>query len=405
MRNPLSARASAFVAASALVCSVFTSAGAAPAVPAAVPAGRALAAQVAFWAGQSVQPCLAVDPLTCPRDLSAFTDTVWNTLAAGHSPLYLDLVYGSDFGPALPGENQRTDALALVEQANTRGVPVSAWITVPLSDGTFDTEQNAALVQSAVEDFHVWSLAHDLQFSQAVLDLESPTGDQAVAQALTQKDLTGFNALLNANSLDPAAQCRAIHTYADTIAWAHQNGMRISGSPVPYALDDLDNGSIALQAALGITAFPPTGYDQYFLQAYRAFGIDLGSGYVASYFADIQRYFGTAGQVTIGNTGIPPYDNLTTVVNDIRMLTGLGATTIPVFDLEGTVKAFGADGVTALVQAGRNPMTGSELTAATQMSVTGAAARALFHTLDTAATTATPLTTGHQPNPYPGACM
>ncbi|MFD0396562.1 hypothetical protein ACFVHI_00540 [Kitasatospora sp. NPDC127121] len=138
MRNPLSARASAIAAASVLVCSVFTGIGAAPA--GAVPAGRALAAQVAFWAGQSVQPCLAVDPLTCPRDLSAFTDTVWNTLAAGHSPLYLDLVYGSDFGPALPGENQRTDALALVEQANTRGVPVSAWITVPLSDGTFDTE-------------------------------------------------------------------------------------------------------------------------------------------------------------------------------------------------------------------------------------------------------------------------
>ncbi|MFJ4668360.1 hypothetical protein [Kitasatospora purpeofusca] len=404
MKNQLSARVSALAAASALLCSAFTAAGAPSAGATPAPAVRTLDAQVAFWAGQTVQPCLALDPLTCPRDLSAFTADVWSALADGHSPLYLDLVYGSDFGPARPGANQRTDALALVQQANTRGVPVSAWITMPLADGVFDTEQNAALVRSAVEDFHTWSLAHGLQFSQAVLDLESPLGDQAVTQALTQHDLSAFNALLNAHALDPVAQCSAIRTYADTIAWAHQHGTPISASPVPYALDDLDNASIALQAALGITAFPPTGYDQYYLQAYRAFGLDLGSGYVASYFTDVQRRFGPAGQISIGNTGIPPYDNLTTVADDIRMLTGLGATTIPVFDLEGTAKAFGPAGVTTLVQAGHSPMTGSELTAATRMTTTGTAARALFHTLDTAATTATPLATGKQANPYPGAC-
>ncbi|MFI5621631.1 hypothetical protein [Streptomyces sp. NPDC051567] len=400
---PRSAKLSVLVAVSALVCSALTGAGRQPAA-AAAPSARALGAQVGFWAGQDVQPCLAEDPLTCPRDLSAFTDAVWNTLAAGHSPLYVDLVYGSDFGPALPGENQRTDGLALVQQANARGVPVNAWITMPLDEGTFDTEQNAALVQSAVKAFHSWSLANGLQFSETVLDLESPTGDQAVTQALTGGDLTGFNALLTAGSLDPAAQCAAIRTYADTITWAHQNGMRIAGSPVPYALDDLDNGSIALQAALSITAFPPSGYDQYFLQAYRAFGIDLGSGYVASYYTDMQHRFGTAGQVTIGNAGLPPYNSLNTMVDDVRMLAGLGATTIPVFDLEGTVQAFGASGVQSLIQAGHDPMTGSQLTAATRMTPTGAAARALFHTLDTTATAATPLTTGRQPNPYPGAC-
>ncbi|MFD4396855.1 hypothetical protein [Kitasatospora sp. NPDC058478] len=381
-----------------------TGAAARPAGAVAATGVRAPGAQVAFWAGQDVQPCVAADPLTCPRDLSAFTDTVWNTLATGNSPLYLDLIYGSDFGPALPGENQRTDGLALVRQANARGVPVSAWITMPLSEGTFDTSQNAALVRDAVEAFHNWSTANSLQFTQAVLDLESPIGDQAVAQALTGGDLTGFDALLTADSLNPATQCAAIRTYATTIAWAHQNGMRIAGSPVPYALDDLENASIALQAALNITAFPPPGYDQYFVQAYRAFGIDLGSGYVASYFTDMQNRFGAAGQVSIGNTGVPPYNNLNTVVDDVRMLAGLGASTIPVFDLESTVQAFGADGVQSVIQAGHDPMTGSQLTAATKMTTTGTAARALYRTLDAAATTATPLLTGQQPNPYPGAC-
>jgi hypothetical protein len=363
---------------------------------------------VGFWAGQSVTPCLALDPLTCPRDLSAYTPDVWNALAAGHSFLDMDIVYGSDFGSAIAGVNQRTDARQLIQQANANGVEVNAWITVPLSKGTFANEQNATTIQSAVKAYAGWVTQNNLTIGQPILDLEFPLGDQAVNDALTTGDLSGVESLMTAN-IDPSAQCRAMATYRDTITWAHQHGLPMSGSPVPFALDDLANGNMALQDALNIVAFPPFGYDELYLQAYRAQGIDLGSGYVASYYRDMQSYFGTSGQISLGNSGVAPYDVLSSLVNDVRMVAGMGATTVPIFDLDGAVKAFGATGISAILAAGRNPMTGSELAAAQQMTATGTDARQLFTTLDAFATASTPLVTAaalhpQLPNSYPSGC-
>ena len=383
-------------------------AGAAAPIVAAVASAAPTPPSIGFWAGQSVQPCLALDPLSCPRDLSAYTPDVWTALANGHGSLYLDLVYGSDFGPVPFGERRRSDALGIIRQANAYGVPVNAWITVPLSNGTFANEQNAATIKAAVEAFPAWTAQQHVQVVQPVLDLEFPLGTQAVYDALTTGDLTGVQHLMRAQ-IDPRAQCAAMRTDRDTIAWAHAHGMRISGSPVPFALDDLANGTLALQDALDIVAFPPFGYDQLYLQAYRAEGIDLGSGYVASYYTDMQHYFGASGQVSLGNTGTPPYDNLGPLVADVRMLAAMGASTIPIFDLEGAVKSYGASGITQILAAAGNPMSATELAAARQMSATGRAARQLFGDLDAAATALTPVVTAlalhpQAPNAYPDGC-
>ena len=44
---------------------------------------------------------------------------------------------------------QRTDGLSLVQTANSRGIAVSAWLTVPVASGTFANEQNAQVMQDA----------------------------------------------------------------------------------------------------------------------------------------------------------------------------------------------------------------------------------------------------------------
>ena len=107
--------------------------------------------QIGFWAGESISPCLGYDPVTCPRNTSSYTPALWSLLKANNSFLNMDLVYGSDFGPAAPGANQRSDGLALIQQANANGVPVSIWLTMPLALGLFDNQQNAAQVQAAVQ--------------------------------------------------------------------------------------------------------------------------------------------------------------------------------------------------------------------------------------------------------------
>ncbi|KAA2253089.1 hypothetical protein F0L68_33605 [Solihabitans fulvus] len=164
--------------------------------------------------------------------------------------MYLNLVYQADFGPTPVGQTQRTDALPLIRHATDVGVPVDAWITVPLADGTFANEQNAAVIRTAVQSFQEWSTSNQLTLGQAVLDLEFPAGTQAVAQAL-DGDLSGVEQLAHAN-IDPADQRLAMSAYGDTISWAHQHGLRLAGILVAFALDDLANGGLALQDALDI---------------------------------------------------------------------------------------------------------------------------------------------------------
>jgi hypothetical protein len=191
--------------------------------------------------------------------------------------------------------------------------------------------------------------------------------------------------------------------------------MRITGTPVPFALDDIQDGNVAMQDALDIAAFPPFGYDELYLQAYRSNFvdpgnvIDLGSGYVARYYKEMQHYFGSIGQVGLGDTGIAPYDKLSPLVDDVRMLADLGASKILIFDLDGTVKTFGAAGLRSVIAAGHHPLTASELAAAEQQTTQGITARQMFAALDQAANTLTLAVTaaqGHprRPNAYPNGC-
>ena len=372
---------------------------------AAVAAQPALAStpRIGFWAGESINACLGYDPVTCPRNVSNYTPALWSMLKSNNGFLYMDLIYGSDFGPALPGANQRTDGLALVQQANANGVSISAWITVPLSYGTFANQQNAATIQAAVKAFYTWKTQNNLQIDQAILDLEFPLGYQALEQAITG-NLAAAESLASSN-LNPAAQCTAMGIYRDTITWAHQQGMKLSGSPLPFSLNDVANGNMASQNLLGMVNYPPFGFDQLYNQAYRAEGVDLGSGYVASIYNSMQKYFGAAGQVTLGSTGVPGYSTVAPVVTDVSMLAAMGATVIPIFDLDGSVNTYGLSGIQQIFNAAQTPLTGSTLASAQQVSFIGSQALAAYNDLQVFAAAATPwVNFGQQANSYPNGC-
>jgi hypothetical protein len=123
----------------------------------------------------------------------------------------------------------------------------------------------------------------------------------------------------------------------------------------------------------------------------------------------MQRYFGPAGQITLGIGGQKPYDQLATLVNDVRMLAALGATDIPIYSLETTVRTFGAGGLRAIVDAVDHPMTKPALALATLPTPMSLGVRAFFNVLDATATALTASVTagrGHLqlPNAYPNGC-
>src|SRR5205807_2156510 len=137
-----------------------------------------------------------------------------------------DLVYTIDFGPGAT----RSDALPIIRKANRLGVPVKAWFTAPLAHGTYANEDNADFEYDTVRAFDRWRTVEHLNIPEVVFDLELPAGDQTPDHA----------------TIDPAHQCAAISNYERTIRWAHAHGLVISGTPMPFLLDDLDNGDMAL---------------------------------------------------------------------------------------------------------------------------------------------------------------
>ena len=373
--------------------------------------------QVGFAAGNAVTGCFAQDPTFCPRDTKNYTPEVWQVLQESHAALYMDIEYRADFGPPPAGSPQRADVIPLIETANQRGVPIVAWLTLPVSEGTFFDEQNAALAPQVIKDFHSWVGAHHLQIADTMLDLEFPTGDQAVTDALAGNPST-LEGMAHAD-IDPAGQCRAMASYRDAISWAHSNGMSLSGTPINFSIDDLADGNMGMHDALDMPAYAPGMYDHIWIQAYRTeppvppgtpADFDFGSGYVAHYFRLAQHYLGPTGQVGLGNVGIPPYDQLGPVVNDVRMLAGMGATSLFLYDFDATVNAFGPSGLRAIIDAGHQPLTGAALADAEGAVTTeGHGAFALFSGLNTLAngfTLAVTTAEGHPrpPNAWPGGC-
>jgi hypothetical protein len=250
-----------------------------------------------------------------------------------------------------------------------------------------------------------------------MLDLEFPTGYQVATDAQAGNVAT-LEGMAHAD-IDPAAQCRAMRTYRDTVSWSHQQGKSLSGTPISFSVDDLADGNLGMHDALDMPAFAPGMYDHTWIQAYRTepplppgapVDFDFGSGYVAHYYRLAQKLLGPTGQVGIGNIGLPPYDEVEPIVTDIRMLAGMGASSVFLFDLDATANAFGVAGVKRILEAGRQPLTGAALAAAeNDVTTEGTGAFQLFRALNDASnvlTTAVTTAETHprEPNAWPHGC-
>lgn len=381
------------------------------------PGSAPAATRVGFWAGEEFAGAPSGYDATGAtywkrRDTRAFTPELWRVLAAERVPLYLHLRYRRDFGPPPEGERRRRDALPLLRRAERLGIPVWAWIVVPYGRGYWSWEGNAAVTRRALASFRGWARRNALRFRGVAIDSE-PSVQETVQLYGAFGGSGDLFAYLD-QTVDPARQCLAIDAYRRLIDWARGRGVRVVAAAYPPVLDDLPDGSIALQDALDVVTLPPESWSTVYFMAYRSlyaqlFGADPGSGLVSSYFRSAAEALGPRGQITLGVAGADPYLSAGSLAHDVRVLATLGARTVPVYSLETTAAAFGVDGVAEVVSAARRPFGPGE--AATQTADTPAtiADRSLLAGLDASATAGTPLITADGPsgpqaaNPY-AAC-
>ncbi|WP_156959774.1 hypothetical protein [Nocardia sp. BMG51109] len=351
------------------------------------------------------------------RVFDTWTPQVWDVLQRYRVPIQFHLRYGRDFGTPPPDGQLDGDALPILRKANELAIPVFAWVAVPYEDGYWATQDNAPVMAAVTTSLDGWVRDNHLDVAGIVYDWEPPitTGTALAAAASGRYDLNALGVLSEqARSIDPAAQCRAIEQYRLVYETAREHFAQVVGSTWTFALDDLANGDLALQNALSFWGLPPTTHDLYF-QAYRSSaatiaGADPGPALVAHYVRQAQRFVGAGrGQPSLGLAGEGSYENLNTLVDDVRLARALGATSIPIYSLETAVVAYGADGLEQLIRAGDNPLDDADVRVAQQPTPQLATYLGIARSLDHAATLATPVVTAargasQQPNRFPVDC-
>jgi len=381
-------------------------------------AGSARATTVGFWAGESVPGTNWGEPDTYwdRRDTHLYTPSVWRALAENQIPLYFNLRYKRDFGPVPAGEPHRHDALAILRKANRLGVPVWGWVLVPFADGYWASETNAAEQFRAVKSLVSWARQKRVVLQGLALDPEPPVGtpQEASAAMLGGAGEAALPTLLG-RPANPEAQCSAWATYEHTAIWARNHDIALVTAPIPTALDDLEDGRLALQDA-GNFVLPRAPWHGLFFQAYRSTfayhaGVDPGPGIVTSYLRSARRQFLDEGQVSLGSAGRGPYRRFKTLLHDVRLAATLNAGELPIYSLERTLRSYGGPrALIRLVQAARHPFTGKLARAATTPTPEADAIRAKIRANDAALAAATPGITAsaglaaQEANWWPGGC-
>ena len=374
-------------------------------------------ASVGFWAGESVPGTDWNDPSSYwnRRSTRVYTRGLWKVLHRNRIPLYYGLRYERDFGPVPKGEPHRRDGLAIVRKANRLRVPVWAWVLIPYTDGYWAWEGAAVEQFNAVKSLTRWSEKKGVRLQGVVLDPESPlnTPFQTTATVLGGGDPNTLSSLFG-GTVAPAVQCAAWHGYQRILSWGRRHHVKISAAPSASALDDVYDGSLALQDAANYIV--PTGpWHELFFQAYRSLfsyylGEDPGSGIIASYLRTARHWFGRGGQVTLGGAGRGKYKRLANLIHDVRLLATLGVSHVPIYSLEWTVRAYGGPrAVGLLARAAKEPLKGRERRKATSSLARANARRAAIRASDARTAAATPAITAtfgapQAPNSWPNAC-
>ncbi len=372
---------------------------------------------VGFWAGEAVPGTDRNTPGTYwnRRSVRAYTPYLWRVLSRYRIPLYFNLRYQRDFGPVPPGEPHREDGLRIIRKANRLGVPVWGWVLIPYTDGYWAWEGAAAEQFAAVKALVRWTRAKRVRLRGLVLDPEPPLQTPFEARVAIRNGDThaGFRPLLE-QTIDPLGQCVAWSGYEQIQEWAQQHHVPLATAPSPMALDDAEDGRLALQDAANFIV-PNADWDNVFFQVYRsAFayfaGEDPGPGIIPSYFHSARIEFGDAGQISLGSAGRGSYRRFSSLIHDVRLAATLGASDLPIYSLERTLTAYGGPrSLIRLVEAAQHPFTGAKRAKAGSPTPRATALRTAIHNADTAAATATSAITADRgapqlPNPWPSGC-
>ncbi len=217
-----------------------------------------------------------------------------------------------------------------IRQLNREGIPVTAWLLLPKSDGYWFNLNNFPQAADFYQAFKAWAAAENLRFSWIGLDIEPDINEPYDITRPTPGSLRAYLKRL----LRPSPYWQVRAAYAALVARIRADGWPVEAYHAPLIADDLKARSTVLQRALGLIHFP---VERTVLMLYSSFLRQLGPDFLQVYLPDTDS-------VGVGNTGggvdipdEPAYLNWEEFSRDLLLAHNAGKT-MHIFSLEGCVR-------------------------------------------------------------------
>jgi len=155
---------------------------------------------------------------------------------------------GGGFGLAVGILDLSTERAAIIRRVERRGLPVTAWLLLPRSEGYWLNADNAAKATERYRAVREWARAEDLSLSWVGLDIEFPRPD---AKMLMRSPAKGFVRLLRrrrSRHVIYAAQ----RAYEHLVSEIHSDGRLVETYLLPQTLDERAAGTTLLRRTLGL---------------------------------------------------------------------------------------------------------------------------------------------------------
>lgn len=224
------------------------------------------------------------------------------------------------------------DRASVVQTLNEAGIPVVAWLLLPMEQGYWFNVNNALQATARYRAFKAWTEEYSLQWVGIGLDIEPDIRE--VESFVTDRPRLLFKLLYRSFNNERVRTAQA--AYRALVSEMQLDGFQVDSYHIPLMIDERRTGSTLLQRVAGLVDVPS---DREVLMPYTSFLGPHGPGILWSYASDAQSIGvgSTGGGVQVAGLGdVPPlrWEELT---RDLR-LARHWSDDIHIFSLEGCLQ-------------------------------------------------------------------
>lgn len=200
-------------------------------------------------------------------------------------------------GVALSTEDLSPERAEIVRKLNIAGIPMTAWIALPRSEGYYVNASNAAETRGWFDQFDQWTAANHLHWQAVGLDIEPTLSEYGALMGHKGQLLR----LMLHRAFDSGRVQHAREAYAELIRHMQSRGYLVQTYQLAFIADERKAHTTLLERLFGIV---DVRGNEEVLMLYSSFNPEVGAGLIWQYGSDSQM-------IAVGSTarsGVPKMD-------------------------------------------------------------------------------------------------